>query len=62
MAWIVRGVSALAAATVIINGGYWEAHHHLWTGATLALFGIVSLVIITGASAAHIDRDQPRVE
>lgn len=62
LARIIRLCSALAAATVVVNGGYWEVHHHVWTGAILALFGIVSLVIITGASAAHMDWDKPRVE
>lgn len=62
MAWIVRGLAFLLSLMVIVNGGYWELHHHLWAGMFMALFGIVSVVVVAGASATHVEQDQIRLE
>lgn len=62
MAWLARGLAMLLAVVVAINGGYWESHHHVWAGVFMALLGIVSLVIISGASAAHVEHEEIRLE
>ena len=62
MDWIARGLGILLAIVVVVNGGYWESHHHVWAGVFMALLGIVSLVIISGGSAAHVEHEEIGLE
>ena len=55
---IVRLVGILLALVVVINGGYWEFLGHVWAGVSLALLGIVSLMVMTGAKAGHVQESE----
>lgn len=44
---ILRKLGVIALSGIaIVNGGYWEAHRHLITGASMALLGILTLVLM----------------
>lgn len=62
MVRLIRLLGALSSAALVINGGYWEVHHHIWAGIGMALLGIVSLVAVTGASAGHAEFETPHLE
>ncbi len=64
MAWLVRAVSLVLAVLVMINGGYWELHRHLWAGMVMVILGIAGIMLLTGANAAHVpdETDEMRLE
>lgn len=62
MVSLMRGLVLIMAVVLIVNGGYWETHHHLWSGALMALFGIVSIVLVSGASALYAESEPMRLE
>lgn len=54
----VRLVGILLAIMMVIGGGYGELHQHVWEGLSLALLGIVSLMVMTGAKAGHVQESE----
>lgn len=58
MAALVRLVGILLAIMMVIGGGYGELHQHVWEGVSLALLGIVSLMLITGAKAGPVQESE----
>lgn len=57
MAWLLRLMAAVLAVLVVINGGYWETHRHVTVGVLMALLGIASLIIATGAKMHPVETD-----
>ena len=55
---LFRVVGTLLAMAMVIGGGYWEIHHHVWMGVSLALLGIVGLIVMTGAKCGHVQESE----